>query len=442
MDEEVPHVGWGPCSAEEAIEEIRAGRLLILSDDDDRENEGDLCIAADAVTPAIVNFMVTHARGLVCLALDPARFDRLGLPMMVPERDNGCPRGTAFGISFEARVGVTTGISAFDRAHSIRTAIADSAEPGDLSLPGHVFPLRARLRGVLDRRGHTEGSVDLARLAGRRPGAVICEILNEDGTMARRADLLQFAHRHGLRIASITDLVRHRIETERAVHCIAEAAIPTAFGEFRGVVFRCETDGLDHVALVKGSPGPSDPVLVRMHSECLTGDTFASSRCDCGEQLQASLRLIGAAECGVLLYLRQEGRGIGLANKIRAYALQDSLGLDTVEANERLGFGSDEREYGLAAMMLRELGLRRVRLLTNNPGKQLQIARYGLEVERVPLEIPPNTRNLSYLRTKKEKLGHALDLAATDVIGHGIARATLRVGGCAARAAGSEVGLA
>jgi 3,4-dihydroxy 2-butanone 4-phosphate synthase / GTP cyclohydrolase II len=405
---QAPALGF--CTAEEAIAEIRLGRMLVLVDGADRDGEGNLCIAADAVGPEAINFMATHARGLVCLAMEEARFEQLDLPLMVPENANECARGTAFGISIEASSGVTTGISAFDRSHTVRTAIADGAVPGDLSRPGHVFPLRARPRGVLERGGHTEGSVDLARLAGRRPAAVICEILNDEGTIARASDLRAFASQHGIKIASIADLIRHRLTIERIVHPVSEAVIPTAWGEFKGIVFHSELDGLDHVALVRGTVRAAVPTLVRLHSECLTGDTFGSTRCDCGEQLDTALREIGSAPSGVLLYLRQEGRGIGLVNKIRAYALQDAEGLDTVEANVRLGFGGDERDYGIAAKILWSLGVRRLRLLTNNPAKCRQLVDSGLELcERVPLEIAPNDRNLSYLRTKREKLGHALE---------------------------------
>jgi len=397
----------GLCSPEEAVEEIRAGRMLVLVDGDSGENPGDLCIAADAVTPEAINFMATHARGLICLALDPATFDRLGVSLMVPEHANESARSTAFGISIEARAGVTTGISAYDRAHTIRTAIADGAGPGDLSRPGHIFPLQARPHGVLERPGRTEGSVDLARLAGRRAGAAICEIMNDDGSVARSSDLQAFAKQHGLKIASIADLVQHRMRSEPLVHPVAEAMLPTAWGEFRAVVFRGEIDGVDHIALIRGQLRPEVPGLVRVHRECLTGDAFGSSRCDCGAQLDAALERLGAAESGVLLYLRREGRDTGLANQIKAYALQDAD--DRAVAHERLGSCCGERDDGVAAGMLRSLGIRRLRQLTSHAEKPTQITQFGLEVcERIALEITPNERDLPDLRAKKDKLGHLL----------------------------------
>jgi len=397
---------------EEGIAEIRAGRMIVLTDDEDRENEGDLCMAADAVTPEAINFMAKHGRGLVCLSLTEERLHDLRIPMMVPEGDNTTTFGTAFTISIEARHGVTTGISAADRARTIQVAIDDASRPADLSRPGHIFPLRARDGGVLRRAGQTEGSVDLARLAGRKAAGVICEIMNDDGSMARMPDLVEFARAHGLKIVTIADLIEYRLRNEKLVRRIAEAALPTALaGEWRSFVYENDIDHVDHMAIVKGEIGPEDEVLVRVHSECLTGDAFGSLRCDCGEQLHAAMKLIESEGRGVILYMRQEGRGIGLKNKIRAYNLQDAEGLDTVEANERLGFPPDLRDYGVGAQILVDLGVRKMRLITNNPGKRAGIEGYGLEiVERVPLEIAPNEKNREYLRTKKEKLGHVLHL--------------------------------
>jgi 3,4-dihydroxy 2-butanone 4-phosphate synthase/GTP cyclohydrolase II len=386
--------------------------MVILVDDEDRENEGDLCMAAECVTPEAINFMAKWGRGLVCLAMTEERLRQLDLGMMVPDHDNNSPFGTAFTVSIEARQGVTTGISAADRAVTIRTAIASDAKPRDLTRPGHIFPLRARDGGVLRRAGQTEGSVDLARLAGLTPAGVICEIMNDDGTMARMPDLVAFARTHRLKIVTIAELIQYRLRNEKLVRRVAEAALPTAIaGEFRSYVYENDIDRIDHMALVKGEIRPEDAVLVRVHSECLTGDAFGSQRCDCGEQLQAAMKMIEEEGRGVILYMRQEGRGIGLKNKIRAYGLQDAEGLDTVQANERLGFPADLRDYGVGAQILADLGVRRMRLVTNNPGKRAGIEGYGLTiVERVPLEIQPNAKNLEYLRTKKEKLGHVLHL--------------------------------
>jgi 3,4-dihydroxy 2-butanone 4-phosphate synthase/GTP cyclohydrolase II len=399
-------------SVEAAIEDIRAGKMVILVDDADRENEGDLCIAAERVTPDAINFMAKHGRGLICLSMTEQQLERLHLAMMVPDWENTSGFGTAFTISIEAREGVTTGISAADRAHTVLTAIADDARPTDLVRPGHVFPLRARPGGVLRRVGQTEGSVDLARLAGLKPAVVICEIMNDDGSMARMPDLVDFGREHDVKIVTIADLVQYRLRKEKLVRRAADAVMPTrAAGEFRCIVYENDIDHIDHMALVKGEIRPDSPVLVRVHSECLTGDALGSVRCDCGEQLDGALRMIEEEGQGVLLYMRQEGRGIGLKNKIKAYGLQDSEGLDTVEANERLGFPADLRDYGVGAQILVDLGVRRMRIITNNPGKRAGIEGYGLSIEdRVPLEIQPNEKNLEYLRTKKEKLGHVLHL--------------------------------
>ena len=398
-------------SVEAAILDIRAGKMVILVDDEDRENEGDLCIAAEAVTPEAINFMAKYGRGLICLSLTEERLEQLKLAMMVPDYENNSGFGTAFTISIEARHGVTTGISAADRATTVLTAIADDAKPSDLTRPGHVFPLRAREGGVLRRAGQTEGSADLARLAGFKPAGVICEIMNDDGTMARLPDLVEFGKAHGIQIVTIADMIQYRLRKEKLVRRAADASMPTAAGEFRAVVYENDIDHVDHMALVKGEIEADDRVLVRVHSECLTGDAFGSKRCDCGEQLQAALEMIEAEGKGILLYMRQEGRGIGLKNKIRAYCLQDEEGLDTVQANERLGFPPDLRDYGVGAQILTDLGVKQMRLITNNPGKRAGIEGYGLTIiDRVPLEIQPNEKNLAYLRTKKEKLGHVLHL--------------------------------
>ncbi|MEE8299998.1 MAG: bifunctional 3,4-dihydroxy-2-butanone-4-phosphate synthase/GTP cyclohydrolase II [Desulfatiglandales bacterium] len=390
----------------EAFEDLRKGKLIILVDDEDRENEGDLAMAAEKVTPEAINFMATYARGLICLSLHPDIVERLSLPLMV--QDNRSRFQTAFTVSIEAKSGVTTGISAADRAHTILTAVADEATPSDLIQPGHIFPLRARRGGVLFRAGQTEGSVDLARLAGLKSAGVICEIMNEDGTMARRPDLDGFAKKHGLRVVTIADTIAYRMRNESFVHKEAETVLPTSFGEFKVIAFSNELDKSEHLALVKGEIDPDEDILVRVHSECLTGDVLGSYRCDCGDQLKKALKMIDQEGLGVLIYLRQEGRGIGFANKLKAYELQDK-GLDTVEANKRLGFKPDLRDYGVGAQILVALGVKRMKILTNNPKKIVGLEGYGLTVtDRVPIEIPPRPENTHYLLTKCEKLGHIM----------------------------------
>jgi 3,4-dihydroxy 2-butanone 4-phosphate synthase/GTP cyclohydrolase II len=395
-------------AVDEAIDDLRAGRVVVILDDEDRENEGDLACAAEFVTPEIVNFMATHGRGLICLPMTAERLDALQIPPMVQE--NTARRSTAFCVSIEARSEVTTGISAADRARTIRVAVDPATRAEDLARPGHVFPLRAVAGGVLKRAGHTEAIVDLCRLAGLNPAGVVCEIMNSDGTMARLPELLPFAAAHGLKLLSIADLIRHRMRTERLVTRVASPQLPTERGAWTIHAFHNPLEDRTHVALVMGDPKPDEPVLVRVHSECLTGDVFGSTRCDCGEQLHRAMERIQSEGKGVILYLRQEGRGIGLANKLRAYELQDRQHKDTVEANLALGFRADHRDYGVGAQILYDLGIRRLRLLTNNPGKYVALKGYGLEiVERVQLEAPPGDDNRSYLETKKRKLGHLLE---------------------------------
>lgn len=391
---------------ENAIAAVRAGQMVIVVDDEGRENEGDLTVAAERITPQLINFMAQYGRGLICLAMTPAHLDALDIPLMVPH--NSSRFDTAFCVSIEAREGTTTGISAADRAATVLAAIHPATKPSDLTRPGHIFPLRAKSAGVLARAGQTEAAVDLARLAGLHPSGVICEIMNKDGTMARVPELRRFARRHDIPLVAIADLIAYRMRTESVVERVASTKLPTEYGEFRLHAFENQIDKQTHVALVRGDVGDGTDILVRVHSQCLTGDVLRSARCDCGAQLDKALRRISAEGRGVLLYLNQEGRGIGLANKIRAYALQDE-GLDTVEANEYLGFKPDQRDYGIGVQILRELGVRSMRLLSNNPRKLVAIEGYGLSVtEWLPLEIPASPLTLRYLTTKRNKLGHAL----------------------------------
>ena len=392
-----------------AIEDIRQGKMVILVDDEDRENEGDLTMAAEKVTPEAINFMAKHGRGLICLSLTERRLNELRLPMMVS--DNTSRFQTAFTVSIDAKKGVTTGISAADRATTILTVVDEGATAEDLVTPGHIFPLRARQGGVLVRTGQTEGSVDLARLAGLKPAGVICEIMNDDGTMARIPDLQIFAKKHALKIVTVADLIKYRMSKESLVRRIATAKLPTKYGGlFTAIVYENDVDPYHHIALLKGEIAPQDQVLVRVHSQCLTGDVFGSKRCDCEEQLHTAMAMVEKEGKGVIVYMRQEGRGIGLANKLKAYDLQDS-GRDTVEANEALGFKADMREYGIGAQILADLGLHKIRLMTNNPRKIIGLQGYGIEVvERVPIETKPHKENVEYLKTKARKMGHLLSI--------------------------------
>ncbi|MFC1532076.1 bifunctional 3,4-dihydroxy-2-butanone-4-phosphate synthase/GTP cyclohydrolase II [Thermodesulfobacteriota bacterium] len=392
----------------DVLEELRQGKMIILVDDEDRENEGELTMAAEKITPEAINFMAKYGRGLICLSLDSKIVDRLKLPLMV--HDNRSRLKTAFTVSIESREGVTTGISAADRAHTIATAVSKNARPEDLVQPGHIFPLRARRGGVLFRTGQTEGSVDLARLAGLKPAGVICEIMNDDGTMARMPDLEKFSRKHGLKIATVADIIAYRMRNEFFVHKAAETILPTPFGEFKAIAFVNDIDDYEHLALVKGDISPEKDVLVRVHSQCLTGDVFGSHRCDCGDQLEKAMKMVQKEGIGVILYMQQEGRGIGLANKLKAYALQDK-GMDTVEANEKLGFEADLRDYGVGAQILVSLGVKKMRQMTNNPKKIIGLDGYGLEVvDRVPIETEPRPENENYLITKCQKLGHMMTL--------------------------------
>jgi len=400
----MPHL-----TIEQAIEDIKNGKMVILVDDEDRENEGDLTMAAEAVTPEAINFMATYGRGLICLSLDSSIADKLDLPMMVDH--NTSQYGTGFTVSIEAKQGVTTGISAADRATTILTAVDDETGPQDIARPGHIFPLRARDGGVMVRIGQTEGSVDLARLAGLKPAGVICEIMDDDGTMARMPSLENFAKKHGIGICTVADLVKYRLKTERFVKRAAETVIPTQVGgEFRIIAYENDIDNLTNIALVKGEIDPEKEILVRVHSECMTGDIFSSLRCDCQAQLRMAMKMVDKEGCGVILYLRQEGRGIGLVNKLKAYEYQRQ-GLDTVQANEKLGFSADLRDYGVGAQMLVDLGVRKMRLLTNNPKKMVGLEGYGLSVvEQVPIEVAPNSYNQGYLKCKQAKMGHLLHI--------------------------------
>jgi len=396
-------------SIEKAIEDIRNGKMVILVDDEGRENEGDLTVAAEKVTPELINFMAKYGRGLICLSLTGNMCDQLGLPMMVDQ--NSSPFQTGFTVSIEARHGVTTGISAADRATTILTAVADDAKPSDLVRPGHIFPLRAKEGGVIVRSGQTEGSVDLARLAGLTPAGVICEIMDDDGTMARMPSLEKFSAKHDIGICTVADLIEYRMRAESFVRRAVEAKVPTAHaGEFTVIVYENDLEDIQHIALIKGVIDPEKPLLIRVHSECLTGDIFGSLRCDCGDQLDQAMRMIDDEGNGIILYVRQEGRGIGLANKLKAYNLQDE-GLDTVEANERMGFKPDIRNYGIGAQALVDLGVRKMRLLTNTPKKLVGVQGYGLEVvEQVPIQVAPNEFNRCYLECKQLKTGHLLGL--------------------------------
>ena len=399
----------GISTIKEAIVDIKSGRMVILVDDEDRENEGDLCMAAEFVTPEAINFMAKYGRGLVCLSLSEDLADKLNLhPMVV---DNRSCFGTAFTVSIEAKRGVTTGISAADRATTIRTAVADDVTPDDIVSPGHIFPIRAKKGGVLVRTGQTEGSVDLARLAGLKPAGVICEIMKDDGTMARMPDLEIFAKEHDLKIVTISDLIQFRMQHESLIRRAAAATIPTLYGgQFKLIVYENDVDDMKHVALLKGDIGPDDEVLVRVHSECLTGDVFGSERCDCGHQLHRAMEMVDEAGKGIIVYMHQEGRGIGLVNKIKAYELQER-GKDTVEANISLGFKADLRDYGIGAQILADLGVKKMKLMTNNPKKIVGLEGYGLTVtDRVPIEIKPNESNIKYLKTKKKKMGHLLEI--------------------------------
>ncbi|HEY4716685.1 MAG TPA: bifunctional 3,4-dihydroxy-2-butanone-4-phosphate synthase/GTP cyclohydrolase II [bacterium] len=394
---------------EDAIKEIKQGRMVILIDDEDRENEGDLYMAAEKVTSKDIAFMATYGRGLICLAMAREMFEKLDIPLMVTE--NTARFGTAFGVSIDAKDGITTGISAADRTRTILAAIADDAKPADLARPGHIFPLRARDGGVLVRSGQTEGSVDLSRLSGLKPAGVICEIMKEDGTMARKPDLEEFAGKFNLKMVTIADLIAYRLQKENLVRRVSTAKINTKYGgEFTAIIYESDVDSNQHIALVKGDVNPGESALVRVHSECLTGDVFASDRCDCGEQLQKAMKIINDEGRGIIVYMRQEGRGIGLGNKIKAYALQDQ-GLDTVEANEFLGFKADLRDYGIGAQILRDLGLKKLKLLTNNPKKIVGLEGYGLDVEeRIPITTKATSSNYRYIKTKIEKMGHLIEL--------------------------------
>jgi len=399
----------GPISSiEEALEDLSAGKMIIVVDDEDRENEGDLTIAAEKVTPEIINFMARYGRGLICLPMTGERLDELQIPLMVSH--NTSAYHTAFCVSIEAKHGVSTGISAGDRCQTVLAAIDKKSKPDDLVRPGHMFPLRASPGGVLQRAGQTEAAVDLARIAGLYPAGVICEVMKDDGTMARVPDLKEFAAEHGLKIVSVADLIRYRLRNERLVTKVADAKLPTPYGEFKLMAFSTMSEPTSHIALVMGDIRPGETVLVRVHSQCITGEVFHSERCDCGPQLDLALRRIGKEGKGVLLYLHQEGRGIGLVNKVRAYELQDQ-GMDTVDANEHLGFKADQREYGIGAQILSAIGVRDIRLLTNNPRKFVALEAYGLRiVERIPIEIPATENSARYLMTKKQKLGHLLEM--------------------------------